>query len=273
MSIPAYRWRALPTVTTVAVAVGLLLVGPIVQPAWYYDFADHSTFLGVPHAGDVISNIGFTVVGALGIMALWPQRSHKGLRAGWNGYLLFLISLILTGAGSAYFHLAPDNQRLVWDRLPIALACAGLLAAVRAETRRLPESADDTIWFAFIAALSVAWWYYTGRNGAPGDLRPYLALQALTMVLIPQWQAIGRSANADRAWFAAACGVYIVARLCELADHQIHEALGFLSGHTLKHLLATAAATVVVVRLQRRCAVHGGLRGGARSATAATAES
>ncbi|MDM5181921.1 hypothetical protein PO883_32625 [Massilia sp. DJPM01] len=32
----------------------------------------------------------------------------------------------LTAFGSSWYHLAPDDTRLVWDRLPIALACVSL---------------------------------------------------------------------------------------------------------------------------------------------------
>ena len=61
------------------------------------------------------------------------MRADASLNAGRHGYRLFLVGLLLTAFGSGLYHLAPDNARLVWDRLPIALACAGLLAAVRAE--------------------------------------------------------------------------------------------------------------------------------------------
>jgi hypothetical protein len=38
--------------------------------------------------------------------------------------------LILTAAGSAYYHLAPDNARLVWDRLPMTMVFMSLVAAI-----------------------------------------------------------------------------------------------------------------------------------------------
>ena len=129
----ATDWRRrLPLLITVGGAGLLLLHGPIVQPSHYIEFADQSTLLGVPHAADVLSSAGFAVIGVWGWLRLAPLRNHPALSAGLCGYRLFLIGLMLTALGSAFFHLAPDNQRLVWDRLPIALACAGLLAGVRA---------------------------------------------------------------------------------------------------------------------------------------------
>jgi len=101
------------------------------------------------------------------------------------------------------------------------------------------------------ALASVAWWAITERTGI-GDLRPYLLLQAAPLVLVPLWQAIHRAPRADRLAFAAAILLYVVAKAAELADHTLYTTLGVVSGHTLKHLLAAAAAAVVTARLIRR---------------------
>ncbi|HAT31295.1 MAG TPA: hypothetical protein DCW29_10725 [Janthinobacterium sp.] len=71
-------------------------------------------------------------------------------------------------------------------------------------------------------------------------MRPYLLLQMAPLVLIPllQW----RRPRRERLAFGAALGLYLLAKFCEVADHAIFDALGFVSGHTLKHLLASAAA-------------------------------
>lgn len=113
--------------------------------------------------------------------------------------------------------LVPNNSRLVWDRLPITLACAGLLAAVRADTVPNASGRIDALLLAFFAVVSVAWWRWRG------DLRPYLLLQVLPLILIPMWQVIYHASSPD-----------------------------VVSGHTLKHLLATAAASAVVMRLRQR---------------------
>ena len=205
----------------------------------------------MPHAADVLSNLGFAFVALWGLFALWPQRRHPALAAGWPGYRLFLVGLLLTAVGSSFYHLAPDNARLVWDRLPIALACAGLLAAVGAETRAGAHGARRAFWLMLCAVASVGWWRYTDLHGA-GDLRPYLLLQGLPIILIPVWQAIHRAPRADRLWFGAALLLYVFAKYAELHDHQLLLVLGWISGHTLKHLLATAATALIVGRLAQR---------------------
>ena len=104
---------------------------------------------------------------------------------------------------------------------------------------------------ALYAVASVAWWAITEHMGA-GDLRPYLLLQGLPLILIPLWQAICRCPRTDSIAFASAMGLYIVAKAAELLDHEIAGASGFVSGHTLKHLIATAATAAVVWGLTRR---------------------
>src|SRR5689334_24758203 len=114
----------------------LAMHGRIAQPAHYHDFADTSAAFGIHHMADVFSNAGFALVAIWGWLALRPHRSSDRLRAGWPGYRLFLIGLLLTAFGSAFFHLAPGNGRLTWDMLPIALAGAGLWSASAATPSR-----------------------------------------------------------------------------------------------------------------------------------------
>jgi hypothetical protein len=234
----------------VLAAAAMLLHGPILQPGRYHEFADSRAWLGLPNAADVLSNVGFALAGLWGLLALRGGRHRATAASSWPGYHLFLASLLLTALGSGYYHLAPDNDRLLWDRLPIALACAGLLAAVHAET----HDAAQPRWLlpALVAAAvaSVLWWSVTDRMGS-GDLRPYLLLQGAPLVLIPLWQAIHGSPRADRIAFGAAIALYVLAKVAELNDRAVFEASGVVSGHTIKHLLATAASAVIVFNLIR----------------------
>lgn len=242
--------HALPLLVTMLLAAAALVHGPIAQPTSYHDFADQNMVFGIPHFADVVSNLGFALAALWGWVRLAPASSHPDMRSGWAGYRLFLIGLFLTALGSSWYHLAPDNARLVWDRLPIALACGGLLAGVRGEVRHT-DSGGLASWLALAAFASVAWWVITDRAGT-GDLRPYLLLQVLPIVLIPLWQWIYAMPRADRLAFGGALALYVVAKFAELGDHQIATALGAVSGHTLKHLLATAAAALIVGRLVLR---------------------
>ena len=239
--------RFLPAAVIVGGTMAALWYGPIAQLPEYHQFADHTIQFGVPHFADVISNIGFALVALAAWVGLAGAGDPSRLGGGWPGYRLFLASLFLTALGSAWYHLAPDNARLVWDRLPIALACAGLLAGVWGDTHR-QDSGGLTNGLAALAIFSVAWWYGTDLAGID-DLRPYLLLQAAPIVLVPLWQWIHDSERADRVAFGMALLLYVAAKVAELYDHEIGAAFGSLTGHTLKHALATGAAALIAARL------------------------
>ena len=65
---------------------------------------------------------------------------------------------------------------------------------------------------AIAASVSVTCWRFTDLRGA-GDLRPYLLLQALSLVLIPLWQWIYDAARVDRLLFAAAIFLCVAAKV------------------------------------------------------------
>ena len=242
------RWRALlPSIVTLGAIVGLLVYGPIPQLPNYHAFADRRVVFAVPHWADVISNAGFALVGVWGLGVLLTRRIESG-RASLLGYGLFFLSLVLTAIGSSFYHWAPDNDRLVWDRLPIALACAGLLVAVRAESKPNMNEVPWTVGLAIAAVASVLWWQVTEATGQ-GDLRPYLLLQGLPLVLVPLWQANGNAPRVTRVAFGIAILLYVVAKVAELNDHAIYAQVGLISGHTIKHVLATLAAAIIVGQL------------------------
>ncbi len=245
------RLHLLPPLLIIAAVIVLALHGPIVQWPDYHRFADARGLPGLPNAPDVLSNLGFAAVALWGWATLAPRRHEPALAFGWPGWALFLAALLLTAFGSSWYHLAPDNFRLLFDRLPIALACAGLLAGVYADTHGYVHGRTLSVLLALAAIGAVLWWYATELRGA-GDLRPYVLLQTAPLVLVPLWQAIRRAPRVERIAFAAAIGCYVLAKFAELRDAQLLAAVGFVSGHTLKHLLATAAAALVVLGVRLR---------------------
>ncbi len=245
------RKEWLPVTLIALAAAAMAAYGPIPQLAHYHDFADRRAILGIPNGADVLSNAPFALVAIWGAAMLRGPSARERLGSALPGWALFLLALFATAIGSSYYHLAPDNARLVWSRLPIAFACAGLLAATYAQTHRRAPGLTLTLGLAAFAAASVAWWSFTGLRG-PGDLRPYLLLQGAPLVLIPLWQWIDDSPRAERIAIAVAIGLYALAKAAELADHAVYDAVGFVSGHTIKHLLAAAASAVLVAHIASR---------------------
>ncbi|MBM5571744.1 MULTISPECIES: hypothetical protein [Deefgea] len=226
-----------------ALTIGMAINGPIAQLEGYHSFADTVMRFGIVNCGDVCSNLGFALVAVWGVFYLWPRRAQLNL-----GFTLFVLAIFLTAIGSSYYHWMPNDERLVWDRIPISLACAGLLAGVWQDFSPQKNQWPLVIALSIFAIVGVVYWYYSG------DLRLYLALQILPLVLIPAWQ--WHAPKAERLTFAAAIALYVLAKIAELADYQIYALLGFMSGHTLKHLLATLAAGVIIYHLVQRTRKH-----------------
>src|SRR6476660_6424683 len=128
---PATRWSIVAVICLAAATVAAF-IPPIAQPQAYHQFADQRTFWGIARSMDVLSNIAFLVPGLLGLF--YVLKAGLTLDAGtrWALATLFF-GLVLTSVGSAYYHLDPDNQRLVFDRLPMIVAMSGALGAVIAD--------------------------------------------------------------------------------------------------------------------------------------------
>jgi len=73
--------------------------------------------------------------GTVGLVSLFRKSSRQRFidaRERWP-YVFVFLGLLLTACGSAYYHLAPDNARLVWDRLPMTVVFMPLVAAMLME--------------------------------------------------------------------------------------------------------------------------------------------
>ena len=236
----------MPGLVVLLAGLAMIVHGPIAQLPHYHDFADQRAAFGIPHAWDVLSNGAFLVVGAWALVAARGRGDVPEAPA----RNVFFATLLLTAAGSAFYHWAPDNARLVFDRLPIALACAALLAAAhaRAHGGRIPGLLGVLL---ALAVGSVLWWSWTESLGR-GDLRPYLMLQGAPLVLVPLWQWLQGTPRAERLDFGIAIALYAAAKGFELEDGAVLAATGAVSGHTVKHLLAALAAAFIARAFLRR---------------------
>jgi len=230
------RMRALALAVLAGIAaLALLLVPPITQWPEYHHFADHRTFLGIPNFANVLSNLPFLRIGFLGMVLVLRMRTFLEGSERWP-YFIFFLGITLTCFGSSYYHWNPNDQRLLWDRLPITMAFMGFFGAIIGERLGLRLARWLLPWLIVLGVASVLFWQRTG------DLRPYVFVQFFPIVAIPlmlAWFPPRYNRTAD---FFVVLGFYIAAKLCELLDMQIFRAGGFISGHTLKHLLAAMAA-------------------------------
>jgi hypothetical protein len=250
------RSRAPVLLLTVAVVLAAIahLVPPIPQPLSYHNFADQRPWLGIPNFGDVVSNLPFAIVGLWGLIFLFGRGAKKfsDPRERWL-YLVMFAALILTAFGSAYYHLAPGNARLVWDRIPIMMVFMALLAAVVAERVTVPAGLALFPLFEIVGVGSVLVWR-AGELQGHGDLRFYAAVQvyAILVLLLSLLFPPKYTRGAD---FAAVVGFYVLAKILEESDRQVFALTHLVSGHTLKHLAAAAAGYWILRMLQKREAI------------------
>jgi hypothetical protein len=227
------------------------MLDPIRQDQDYHRFADARAFLGMENAADVLSNLPFLVIGAMGLVLLWRSRKTRfSLRDEARAYWLLFGAVALTGVGSLYYHLAPDDSRLVWDRLPIAIAFMALLSAVIAERVNAKAGITLLLPLVVIGAGSVLYW------AAFDDLRPYLLLQygAIAAIFaVCVWFPSRYTRGAD---LLVAVATYAAAKVAEALDTRIYALGEFVSGHTLKHLMAALAIAWLLRMLYLRSAAR-----------------
>jgi hypothetical protein len=244
------HWRDAVLVIVLAVAAVVVLARPpLPQPLDYHHFADTRVFLGVPNALDVLSNLGFLVVGVAGIVVV-SRAAFRDPVERWSYGLLFA-GVTLTAFGSGYYHLAPDNDRLVWDRLPMAIGFMGLLTAIVAERVGAAAARALLVPLLVLGCGSVLYWHWTELHGA-GDLRLYLLVQFGSLIAVVLLLVLYPASSRGTAWLVAGLAGYAAAKGLESADRVIFDALHVVSGHTLKHLSAAAGVGCVALMLKRR---------------------
>jgi len=235
--MPKKSRRVLALLVVMAASlVGLLFLPPIAQDQSYHEFADQRTFFGIPNFWNVVSNIPFIVVGAAG---LWRLRRNAAIS------VLFL-GILLTGFGSSYYHLDPNDRTLFWDRLPMAISFMAILANAIEEQVDLKVGAVLLVPFITVGVLSLLLWRWTGDLRLYGWVQffPGVALALLFLLFPPKY-----SGTSD--WLIAAA-LYALAKVFEFYDHAIYSIGSMLSGHTLKHLAAAAACLVILRHFAKR---------------------
>jgi hypothetical protein len=246
----APRYQLVLGLTAIAALVALLWPA-MPQPAAYHDFADHRTLLGIANFLDVASNAGFLLAGLYGLAVTLHHRTVFGQRAERLPWAVFFVGVLATAAGSAWYHHAPDNASLVWDRLPMTVAFMGLIAAQLVDRISVRAGLLLLVPLLAVGAGSVLYWQATEVAGA-GNVIPYGVLQGYSVVMLLVLALLFPSRytrGADLYWVFAA---YVAAKIFEALDRPLFALGGVLSGHTLKHLAAAIAGVVVARMLWRR---------------------
>lgn len=254
--LPDKRLIVLLAIIVIAVA-GVLSIDPVAQDPGYHHFADQRGIPGVPNIYNVLSNLPFVIVGAMGIRLITRRWADAGVIELNRVYWAFFAGVLLTGFGSAYYHYDPGNATLLWDRLPMTVAFMALFDAVVGEYIALKIALKLFYPLLALGIASVVYWHISELHGN-GDLRAYGLVQFLPVVLIPliMWLYASRFNSGPYLW--GVVGAYALAKLCEFFDAGIYVSTGIISGHTLKHLLGAFGAYLYYCALRERKIVSNG---------------
>lgn len=234
---------------TLTVIVTAAMLKPVPQDLSYHLFADRRIILGIPNFANVISNLLFLCVGVYGLYQLKKSFAPKQIN---YIYAVLFTGIFLTAFGSAWYHYAPGNASLVFDRIPMTLVFMAFLAAAISGWIDIKAGVWLLIPLLLSGIGSVLWWQYTEGKGS-GDLRFYAVIQFYPMIIIPLIYLLFASPENNKGLYLLIWVVmwYVVAKLCETFDQPIYTVTGFISGHTIKHI-AAAIATLYMVQFFKR---------------------
>ncbi|MGK0368066.1 MAG: hypothetical protein ACI9QD_001206 [Thermoproteota archaeon] len=225
----------------VALFITALCLQPISQQLAYHFFADSRPIFGVSNSFDVLSNIPFIFSGLFGVY-MCVNFKPKVASLSW---LTFFIGVILVCPGSAYYHLAPDNARLVWDRLPMTIGFMGLFTAM-ISTYINPKVEKPLLIFSILFGFaSVYYWHLYD------DLRIYFFVQFMPLAVLPMILIMFKSPVVKPKFLGFALIFYVLAKVVEYKDKVIFSGFSeLLSGHTIKHLLAAISPLIIAFMIK-----------------------
>ena len=264
-SLSSVLCRDLPTrvfvlATASIVWSAFLLVEPIGQPQAYHDFADRRVArvgpVTVPYIGDVTSNAFILAGGLLGLYRLravgFPMSEDDPMRE-WQldcCLPIFFWATATVSAGSTYYHWNPNDQTLVWDRLPMTVAFVSIFCYMIEEYENSPAGAEAELGRKMLLPLLAVGVFSVVHWSRTDDLRLYLLVQFVPLVAMSVMVSLGAPRHGGATQQGSALLLYGLAKVCEDLDHRIFELSGrAVSGHSLKHVLAGLAAMVLATMI------------------------
>lgn len=227
----------------------LMIVTPAIpQSQEYHNFADQRKFLGIPNALNVVSNFPFLVIGLIGLVLCHHGNYFKlSLQGELWGWTCFYIGVAAVAVGSSYYHLKPNDARLVWDRLPMTVAFTSIIGIFIIERIDERKGTVSLIPLLLAGLISIMYWRFFD------DLRPYAAVQFVPCLAIPLMAILLPPMYTHSTYWLWAAGFYLLAKIEEAADKPIYNwTHHIMSGHTLKHLCAAMVPVFLTLMLAKR---------------------
>jgi hypothetical protein len=231
-------------VISIIAIVAIFFIKPITQSQEYHNFADHIKLFSIPNFWNVISNLPFVIIGSVGVCSVLKHLEYYFLQ---QSYIWLFIGITLTGFGSGYYHYNPNDTSLIWDRLPMTISFMSFLSIIIGEFINDNFGKKSLYPFLFIGILSIVYWVVLE------DLRMYVLVQFLPILLIPIVLFLSKSNLKLKKYFWLILTTYLAAKFLESYDLFIYSSTNkLISGHTLKHFVATIAPFIFYRFVQQK---------------------
>lgn len=220
------------------------------QDLSYHNFADKrsGTFFGlfVPNFNDVVSNFPFFLLGCIGFIVTSSVKLHSENERLPLWIIFFGVTLV--SFGSSWYHWTPNNSSLVLDRLPMTFCFIGMYCWIIED--RIGGSCGIRLLTPLLSLgiLSIVLWHIFD------NLALYVWIQFFPLLTIPFILYHFPSLHyTDDGGIQGMFVLYLLAKLCEVFDKGIFFLTGnYISGHTLKHLLAALVPALHIWILSTR---------------------
>ncbi|XP_072998545.1 uncharacterized protein [Typha latifolia] len=224
----------------------LILVTPRIphSPSLHL-FADMRNFLGVPNTLNVLTTFPFLLVGVPGlVLCLSGSCFGISLKGEVFGWALFYAGNAAVAFGSAYYHLKPDDDRIVWDRLPMMISASSVLSIL------VIERVDERIGISCLFSLLLLVLVSIACERTFDDLRLCMMFHLIPCIAIPAMVFLFPPKYTHSRFWILASGFYLLARFEGVADKKVYSVNRyFISGHSLEHLCLAMVSIILTVML------------------------
>ena len=224
---------------TLAAMMGLLAWGPIPLSAQVHRYADQRSLLGMPGAANLWVNLVMFAAGAWGWRATRASRWPAQLRTPWQ---LFHLCAMLSALASGLYHSRTGDALFVLAHVFTAAGFMMLTLGMLAERVHSRFGSLVTCVFVLFGVAMTGLVVLFGPSGQNGlDTRPMLLLKVIPVLVIPAG-ALSLPSRFTQAFdWVVVLTLYALAKLLESSDALVLEMSGWISGHTLMHLVLTTA--------------------------------
>lgn len=232
-----------------AMVVGLLAWGPIRLDASVHRYADRQSRAGLPHAVTVLANLPIVLTGLWGWIATRRSRWSREVRLPWQAFHAFVVA---GGLVAAVYHAMPGDLGYVWAQLTLSAAFVMLTFGALAE-RVSPRfgSPQGLRLAAVLVCICLALVLLDVATGQPIDLRPFVVLQVLPVLLIPAGAVSLPGAFTRPVDWLAMLTLYAASKILDIVDAGVLHRTGWISGHALMHLCLAGVVGWLAYRAAR----------------------